>query len=67
MSNLYYIGWTSRMTGSKGHGVAKFPLSIAQQVTDHMNKSDSGKWCYHYLVVADDEVDVQQIPQGDSI
>lgn len=62
MSNLYYIGWTSLTTSSKGHGVAKFPLSIAQQIANDSNKGESGKLCHHYPVAADDDeqADAQQ-------
>lgn len=62
MSDLYYIGWSARLTAAKGHGTAKFPFSVAQQLVNDLNKSESGKFCYHYPVAADDDeqVEVQQ-------
>lgn len=69
MSNLYHIGSTARITGSKGQGTAKFPLSVARQLAEDLNKSESGKFCYHYPVAADDDEQTvaQQAPQGNSL
>lgn len=69
MSGLYYIGWTSRTTGFKGHGVAKFSLSVEQQIANDSNKGKAGKLCHHYPVAADvgEQADAQQVPRKDSL
>lgn len=51
----YRIAWKAKLTGATGQGTAEFPLPVARQIADDLNRGESGAFCFHYPVPAETE------------